>query len=348
MHWKTVVAAALTLVTIGACTTSPTGRSQLMLISPDAAIVESRKAYLSTVSELDANDKLLDDPLVADRVATITGRLVTEAIAQNPRTRDWEWSVALIDDPDTVNAWAMAGGRMAVYTGLLEKLELTDAEFAHIMGHEIAHALANHTAERMSRAMATNLGIAVVGATSRSPEIATSGAALAAKLALQLPNSRTAESEADEIGMADVALEEGLRLAIDQLTHFAHWITPDHMRKRFDTHFYLAPAPGDHALVHDGNEAVDSQWIRPEEALAQAENGNLTMIFATRLNLERLAKSATVADAIDKARGDTVVTVMPSMRKTDTGRILTIPVEAGYGGPDFIVEHSALADNKKT
>jgi len=172
-----------------------------MLISPDAAIVESRKAYLSTVSELDANDKLLDDPLVADRVATITGRLVTEAIAQNPRTRDWEWSVALIDDPDTVNAWAMAGGRMAVYTGLLEKLELTDAEFAHIMGHEIAHALANHTAERMSRAMATNLGIAVVGATSRSPEIATSGAALAAKLALQLPNSRTAESEADEIGI---------------------------------------------------------------------------------------------------------------------------------------------------
>ena len=201
MHWKTVVAAALTLVTIGACTTSPTGRSQLMLISPDAAIVESRKAYLSTVSELDANDKLLDDPLVADRVATITGRLVTEAIAQNPRTRDWEWSVALIDDPDTVNAWAMAGGRMAVYTGLLEKLELTDAEFAHIMGHEIAHALANHTAERMSRAMATNLGIAVVGATSRSSEIAISGAALAAKLALQLPNSRTAESEADEIGI---------------------------------------------------------------------------------------------------------------------------------------------------
>lgn len=172
-----------------------------MLISPDAAIVESRKAYLSTVGELDASSKLLNDPLVADRVATITGRLVTEAIAKNPRTRDWEWSVALIDDPDTVNAWAMAGGRMAVYTGLLEKLELTDAEFAHIMGHEIAHALANHTAERMSRAIATNLGIAVIGATSRTPEITTTGAVLAAKFALELPNSRTAESEADEIGI---------------------------------------------------------------------------------------------------------------------------------------------------
>ncbi|MFN2329764.1 MAG: M48 family metallopeptidase [Chromatocurvus sp.] len=201
MNLKTVAAAALAVATISACATSPTGRGQLMLISPEAAIVESRKAYLSTVGELDASNKLLDDPLVADRVATITGRLVTEAIAKNPRTRDWEWSVVLIDDPDTVNAWAMAGGRMAVYTGLLEKLQLTDAEFAHIMGHEIAHALANHTAERMSRAIATNLGIAVVGATSSNSEITTSGAVLAAKFALELPNSRTAESEADEIGI---------------------------------------------------------------------------------------------------------------------------------------------------
>lgn len=201
MYWKTVTTAALTGVMLCACASSPTGRGQLMLISPDAAIVESRKAYLSTVGELDASNKLLDDPLVADRVATITGRLVTEAIAKHPRSRNWEWSVALIDDSETVNAWAMAGGRMAVYTGLLEKLQLTDAEFAHIMGHEIAHALANHTAERMSRAIATNLGIAVVGATSRTPEITATGAVLAAKLALELPNSRTAESEADEIGI---------------------------------------------------------------------------------------------------------------------------------------------------
>ena len=69
--------------------------------------------------------------------------------------------------------------------------------------------------------------------------------------------------EADEIGMADVAEAEGLRLALDQLTPFAHWVTPAHMAKRFDTHFFLAPAPGDHALVHDGSEAVDSIWIRP-------------------------------------------------------------------------------------
>ena len=193
---------------ITACATSPTGRRQLMLISPDAAIVQSKQAYLSTVSDLDKENKLVDDPKLADRVATITGRLVTEAIAMYPNTANWEWSVAIIDDPETVNAWCMAGGRMAVYTGLFDKLKLTDAEFAQIMGHEISHALANHTAERMSRAMATSIGILAVGVASDRPAATMAGGALAAKLALELPNSRTAELEADEIGM-ELAVRAG-------------------------------------------------------------------------------------------------------------------------------------------
>ena len=197
---------AASLVT--ACATSPTGRRQLMLISPDAAIVQSKQAYLATVSDLDKENKLVDDPKLADRVATITGRLVTEAIAMYPNTANWEWSVAIIDDPETVNAWCMAGGRMAVYTGLFDKLKLTDAEFAQIMGHEISHALANHTAERMSRAMATSIGILAVGVASDRPAATMAGGALAAKLALELPNSRTAELEADEIGM-ELAVRAG-------------------------------------------------------------------------------------------------------------------------------------------
>ena len=71
-----------------ACATSPTGRSQLMLISPEAAIVESKKAYLSTVQELDQQQKLVDDPRLADRVAKITGRLVSVAIEMYPKTAD--------------------------------------------------------------------------------------------------------------------------------------------------------------------------------------------------------------------------------------------------------------------
>jgi predicted Zn-dependent protease len=186
---------------LSACASSPTGRRQLMLISPESAIVQSKKAYLSTIDELNKQDKLVDDPKMVDRVATITGRLVTAAIRVYPNSGKWEWSVAIIDDPETVNAWCMAGGRMAVYTGLFEKLHLTDAEFAQIMGHEISHALANHTAERMSRAMATTLGVVAVGVMSDKPVVAMGGAAMAAKVALTLPNSRTAESEADQIGM---------------------------------------------------------------------------------------------------------------------------------------------------
>ncbi len=205
---KKLLLIVLAVTLLPACATSPTGRSQLMLISPEAAIVESKKAYLSTVDELGKQNKLVDDPRVMDRVATITGRLVSVAEQKYPNSANWEWSVAIIDDPETVNAWCMAGGRMAVYTGLLDKLQLTDDEFAQVMGHEISHALANHTAERMSRAMATTLGVVAVGAVSDNKGLAMMGAAAAAKVALELPNSRTAESEADAIGMR-IAVQAG-------------------------------------------------------------------------------------------------------------------------------------------
>ena len=183
------------------CATSPTGRSQFILISPDAAIIESETAYLDTVRQLDDEDKLVSDPLTVARVARITGQLVSKAVADYPESADWKWSVAIVDDTETVNAWCMAGGRMAVYTGLFDQLALTDDEFAQIMGHEIAHALANHTAERMSRAMATSLGVAMIGAASDNSGAAVAGATAVATLALTLPNSREAENEADIMGM---------------------------------------------------------------------------------------------------------------------------------------------------
>jgi len=206
---RTILSLALFLLT-SACATSPTGRSQLMLISPESAIVESKRAYLTTVNDLDAKNKLVNDPATVERVRNITGRLVTEAIKKYPRSANWEWSVAIIDEPETVNAWCMAGGRMAVYTGLFEKLNLTDDEFAQIMGHENSHALANHKAERMSVAMASSLGVLAVGIASDNRGATMTGAALAATLALELPNSRTAESEADRIGL-ELAVRAGFK-----------------------------------------------------------------------------------------------------------------------------------------
>jgi len=122
-------------------------------------------------------------------------------VQMRPATAQWEWSIKIIDDPEVVNAWCMAGGKMAIYTGLIEKVQTTDDEIAQVMGHEIAHALANHQAEKMSVSLATSAGVAAVGIASDRPGIAMSGAAAAAVLAIKLPNSRTAETEADRIGI---------------------------------------------------------------------------------------------------------------------------------------------------
>ena len=193
-------------IVLGGCVTSPAGRSQLMVISPEVAMVESRKAYVSTVQRLARENRLLNDPLLADRVRRITGRVVGEAVVRYPHTAGWEWSVALIDDPENVNAWCMAGGKMAVYSGLFERLAPTDHELAQIMSHEISHAIANHTAERMSIALVTAAGMKAVDVLLGIGDSGLSRAALAANLALDLPNSRAAESEADRLGIELAAL----------------------------------------------------------------------------------------------------------------------------------------------
>jgi len=196
---KIFILAALTFFLAG-CATSPTGRKQLMLVSEDTAIASSAEAYVQQVGALKKDGKLSNDKKLINRIDNITGRLVTQAIAMRPETAKWQWSVAVIDDPETVNAWCMAGGRMAVYTGLIQQIKPTDDELAQVMGHEISHALANHTAEKMSVAMASSLGVLAVGAATDNKTV-TTGAAAAALLAVTLPNSRTAETEADRMGI---------------------------------------------------------------------------------------------------------------------------------------------------
>jgi len=194
-------AVLLTCTLLAACATSPTGRRQLMLVSEDTAIASSAQAYVQEVGELRKDGKLSHDPALIRRVQGITEKLVAQAVAMRPSSADWQWSVAVIDDPETVNAWCMAGGRMAIYTGLIQQIDPTDDELAQVMGHEIGHALANHTAEKMSVAMATSVGVAAVGIAAENKGAALAGAAAAAALAVTLPNSRTAETEADRIGI---------------------------------------------------------------------------------------------------------------------------------------------------
>lgn len=132
------------------------------------------------------------------------------------------------------------------------------------------------------------------------------------------------------VSMAQLAAAEDLELACDLLVHFAHWITPEGMPKRFDTHFFLVAAPRDQFAAHDGSESVDSAWISPRQALAEADAGTRTIIFPTRMNVARLARSATVAEAIAEARRTPVVTVLPRVEAGPSGPVLKIPAEAGY------------------
>lgn len=191
----------LILSIIGCATNPVTGRSQFMLISEQQAISASSDAYVQMLAPLDEKGKIDSDQEMAARVQRITALLIAQAIKFRPETKDWDWRVKVIDDPETVNAFCMAGGKMAIYSGLIIKLKATDDEIAQVMGHEIAHALSAHTSEQMSIALATNLAVTAFAVTNDEPGVALAGASLAAALAIKLPNSRTAETESDVIGI---------------------------------------------------------------------------------------------------------------------------------------------------
>lgn len=142
-----------------------------------------------------------------------------------------------------------------------------------------------------------------------------------------------------EIGIADMLEGEGLELACEALVPFAHWITPTFMPKRFDTYFYLAVAPSEQVAGHDGREMVDSVWLRPDVALAEAAAGQRTLVPATALNVQLLGEQPTVAAAIAAAHARPLVTVLPEVIEQPAGytgpRLLRIPTNAGYQGGEF-------------
>ena len=193
----------LALLALAGCATNEvTGRSQLMIVSESMAINSSAGAYTSMMGQLGKKKQI--EPTDSERarhVRAITDRLIAQAVRFRPDSASWKWEVQVINDPKTVNAFCMAGGKMAIYSGMWEKLKATDDELAQVMGHEIGHALASHTRERMSVAYSTGIGTQLLAiAIGARPE---TGALMetAAAVAIQLPNSRESESEADQIGI---------------------------------------------------------------------------------------------------------------------------------------------------
>ena len=200
---KLIITLVLAGTFSGCATNRITGRTQAMIVSDESAAQQSQQAYNQLIGDA-AKKKVLDeDTTQLGRVQSIAKPLILQAVKLRPDAQKWNWEVHVLKTGE-VNAWCMAGGKMAVYNGLLQKIQPTDDELAAVMGHEISHALLSHQAEKLSRTQMQKVGVTagvlagalfgvnLGGLASVADSVATVG--------LQLPNSREAEMEADNVG----------------------------------------------------------------------------------------------------------------------------------------------------
>ncbi|HEX2586245.1 MAG TPA: M48 family metallopeptidase, partial [Steroidobacteraceae bacterium] len=129
-----------------------------------------------------------------------TNRLIPHAAAFRKDALKWDWQIN-VQKTEDVNAYCMPGGKIMVYTGLIEKLNATDAELAAVVGYEVAHALREHTRERVSRLYAQQIGLGVLAALSGASDTAVELAGQVTTVTFTLPHSREQEAEADRIGL---------------------------------------------------------------------------------------------------------------------------------------------------
>lgn len=197
---------ALTLAGCAAVQTTNSGavgiqRQQYMssLVSEQQLQQEAASQYSALISQARAQGALDVNAAQTRRVQAIAQRLIAQVGVFRPDAAQWNWQVHVLKSNE-VNAWCMPGGKIAVYTGLIDKLNASDAELAAVIGHEIAHALREHAREQVSQQMAANIGLSVLAAVTGSQASADLGGALT-NVMFTLPNSRTHEIEADRMGV---------------------------------------------------------------------------------------------------------------------------------------------------
>ena len=207
-HKFLLAALASALVTLAGCSTVQTtepgavgvDRKQKMLVSEEEVEQGAQQAYAQELKKARDAGKLNSDRALTSRVRNITQRLIPTTGVFRPDAPRWKWEINTLGTDD-LNAYAMPGGKIMVYSGLVNKLKLSDAEIAAVVGHEIAHALREHSRERISRAYAQQLALAGVAVVTGAGQQALNIANTVAAVTFQLPHSREQEAEADEIGM---------------------------------------------------------------------------------------------------------------------------------------------------
>lgn len=195
-------------VALVGCETNPyTGRKQLLMTSIGQEVQMGAQAFDQVKS--DPKMRPSQDPREVEPVKRVAARIVEAAKRSKyaQMAQQFQWEVTIIKDDKTANAFALPGGKMAVYTGIFPMAK-TEAGLAAVMGHEVVHALARHGAERMSQGQAANVGMQIIGAAigigSKNPALgqAAMGAlGVGAQVGVLLPFSRKHESEADYVGI---------------------------------------------------------------------------------------------------------------------------------------------------
>jgi predicted Zn-dependent protease len=194
---RRVFASLAALAFLLGCAKAPyTGRSQLLLVSEEEEAEMGQVAYEESMAKV----RLCTDPEKLELVRDVADRIA--AAADRP---DYEWEVRLIDDDKVANAYALPGGKMAVYTGILPITQTADG-LAVVLGHEVAHALLRHGGERVSQGMLVQLGAAAlaVGMQNRDPKVVNgwlSAYGVATDVGVMMPFGRDQESEADHVGL---------------------------------------------------------------------------------------------------------------------------------------------------
>lgn len=175
-------------------------RSQKMAVSTQEIHQLADKQYDQILAEQRQKGQLNANPAQVSRVRAISTKLIAQTPVFRADARQWNWEINVLTAPE-INAWCMPGGKIAVYTGLMEKLQVTDDELAAVIGHEIAHALREHARERASQQMVAGSLISVGSSILGAGPLAQQGAQYAYMGLLGLPNSRQHETEADRIGV---------------------------------------------------------------------------------------------------------------------------------------------------
>ncbi|HEX8963644.1 MAG TPA: M48 family metallopeptidase [Rhodocyclaceae bacterium] len=176
------------------------GRKQLLLVSSEQMNEASTQAYAKLRAEAAAKGELDRDPALVQRIKGIVSRLVPQTAVFRPDALKWNWQVSVIDN-DEINAFCMPGGKIGVYSGMIRQLHPSDAEIAVVLGHEISHALREHSREQMSQELAAKAAIGIGSAVLGLGQFSSSLADAGYKALLQTRFSRTDEDEADRMGL---------------------------------------------------------------------------------------------------------------------------------------------------